>query len=267
MTFAYFEWSAEPDSVLDDREAWEQANPGMRFGRPSEEYIDTVERQTLADETFARERLGIFPEQELVQTIPAHDWRICLNKKTGADPGWMLDPVSFAVDVSNDRAWCSIAAAGACRDGGIAVEVIEHRPGTGWVAARLAQLEHDHHPKVIVLDPRSATGALLDPRNDPKAPPTIGGVKVRLSDTKDRIQADGGFFDAVVEHTVSHRADPVLDAAVAGASQRPVGDAWLWNRRGEAVISPLVAVCLARWGHLLPAEDEPTKGPSDFIVI
>jgi hypothetical protein len=42
----------------------------------------------------------------------------------------------------------------------------------------------------------------------------------------------------------------VLDAAIAGAAKRPLGDSWAWARRGLSVdISPLVAVSLARWGH------------------
>ena len=43
---------------------------------------------------------------------------------------------------------------------------------------------------------------------------------------------------------------PALDAAVAGAGKRPLGDSWAWARWGLSVdISPLVAVSLARWGH------------------
>jgi hypothetical protein len=42
-----------------------------------------------------------------------------------------------------------------------------------------------------------------------------------------------------------------LDAAVAGARRRPIGDAglWAWDRRDLSVfIAPLVAVTLARFG-------------------
>ena len=61
----------------------------------------------------------------------------------------------------------------------------------------------------------------------------------------------GLFFDAVVhEESVRHRAQPPLDAAVLGASQRPLGDAWTWGRRSPVPweFSPLVAVTLASWG-------------------
>ena len=49
---------------------------------------------------------------------------------------------------------------------------------------------------------------------------------------------------------VTSCAPPALDAAVAGAAKRSLGDSWAWARRGLSVdISPLVAVSLARWGH------------------
>ena len=42
-----------------------------------------------------------------------------------------------------------------------------------------------------------------------------------------------------------------LDAAVAGARRRPIGDAglWAWDRRdGSVFVAPLVAATLARFG-------------------
>jgi hypothetical protein len=60
-------------------------------------------------------------------------------------------------------------------------------------------------------------------------------------------------FDAVVAGDVAHAPDPDLDVAVAGASKRARGDAWVWDRRSSAVdVSPLSAVTLARWGAVGP---------------
>jgi hypothetical protein len=42
------------------------------------------------------------------------------------------------------------------------------------------------------------------------------------------------------------RPHPAFDAARAGATERPLGDAWAWGRRKSSVdISPLVAATLA----------------------
>ena len=44
--------------------------------------------------------------------------------------------------------------------------------------------------------------------------------------------ADGGFYDAVIEQRLRYIRRPALDAAVAGAAKRPLGDSWPWARRG-----------------------------------
>jgi hypothetical protein len=64
----------------------------------------------------------------------------------------------------------------------------------------------------------------------------------------DHARGCGLFVDRLTAGTVTHRAQAVLDDAIAGAARRPLGDAWLWSRRHSAVdISPLVAVTLAAW--------------------
>lgn len=65
--------------------------------------------------------------------------------------------------------------------------------------------------------------------------------------TSDVVQACGTFFDAATEGDLVHIGDPPLDASVAGADIRPVGDAWVWSRKtSSADIEPLNAVTLAR---------------------
>jgi hypothetical protein len=49
--------------------------------------------------------------------------------------------------------------------------------------------------------------------------------------------------------SLRHLGTPELDAAVAGAITRPLGDAWAWSRKSSSVdISPLVASTMALWG-------------------
>ena len=62
---------------------------------------------------------------------------------------------------------------------------------------------------------------------------------------------DSGLYDAVTDsRSLRYVPRPALDAAVAGAAKRPLGDGWAWARRRLSTdICPLVAVSLARWGH------------------
>jgi hypothetical protein len=73
-------------------------------------------------------------------------------------------------------------------------------------------------------------------------------VKTDTVSGREYAAACGGFYDAVVQGTVVHLDQPVLNAAVAGARKRILGDAWAWGRKGGTDVSPLVAATLARWG-------------------
>jgi hypothetical protein len=62
--------------------------------------------------------------------------------------------------------------------------------------------------------------------------------------------ACAGTLDRITDRTVRHRGQPELDAATAGAGRRPIGDGWVWARRGStADVAPLTAASLALWAH------------------
>jgi hypothetical protein len=73
-----------------------------------------------------------------------------------------------------------------------------------------------------------------------------------LTTAPDMGRACGSFLDDVNSGRLSHAADRQLDAAVAGARKRPIGDAGAfgWDRRCDAAVflAPLVACTLARFG-------------------
>jgi len=172
--------------------------------------------------------------------IAADDWQ-ALADPTSRHAG----RAAFALDVTPDRSWSSIAAAGRRHDGLLHVELIEHRPGTWWVAERLTELVERHNALAVVVDPGSAAGALLPAL-------AAAGVDVIKPTAREVAAAAGAFYDATKPDaaTIRHLGQPALDAAVAGAVQRPLADAWTWNRRGSTVvISPLVACSLVAWGY------------------
>ena len=92
-----------------------------------------------------------------------------------------------------------------------------------------------------------------------------GSILVVTSSVREAGQAARQLFDAVAERTLRYVPRPALDAAVAGARQRTLGDAWAWSRRAVSVdISPLVAVTLAAWGHATRAHTY-QREPSIYI--
>jgi hypothetical protein len=237
---------------------WIASNPALGY-RISEEAI-ARERNALPPESFLAERLSVWPEFSSKAVIDPHDWLSCRAAEqylTNRDPEWMGRPVCFAVEVDPGRMWASIAAAGPCIEGGTALDIVDHRPDVDWVLPRLVELVAKHSPKAVLIDQRSPAGSLIRSLE-------AEGVEVMKVDTAEVVRATGDFYDDVKARKVKHRMVAELDAAVAGAVKRPVGDAWLFDRKAGMVVTPLVAVTLARWGHL---EVEAPVAEFDFYTI
>jgi hypothetical protein len=253
----YAEWSTDGrlgEVDLDDPALLHGSNPGLAFGRPSEEFC-AVERAAMTDEEYARERLGIFPEHDGApqwEVVTEEQWEACfapVSKEDGAPP-WLADPPTFAVEFTVDRSAASIGAAGRHPNGGVAVDVIDRRGGVDWVEQRLKELWLRHDPKGLLIDPRSPAGTMI---RDLEAE----GVTVTEVSSTEYARACGSMFDAIVTGDVHHHHQDELDAAVAWAKKRNYGEMWVLDRRGPVDVTPWAVVTLARWGHLEIA-DPPT---------
>lgn len=243
---AYFEWSLDRDSPakVDERTAteaasWAQSNPGLGI-RIAAEHVAN-EQRSMDARTFAVERLGVgdWPatDGEGRQVIDL-DVFLALTDVESAP----LDPVRFACDVTPDRSAAAIAVAGQRSDGRRHIEVVEHKRGTGWVTARLAELVASHKSGPVILDAAGPAASLL---------PELAKLEVAVEpvSAKEHAQACGVLFDGVGQDTLRHLGTPELAAAIKGATRRPLGDAWAWSRKNSSVdISPLVACTLALWG-------------------
>jgi hypothetical protein len=245
-TVAYFEWSAVEGSDPADPATWWATMPALGHTVTEPTIAAEYERLDLAD--FCRAYLNWWPGE-----IPA-DWQVVDEAAwlALADPSSAaVDPVAFAADVTPDRSAAAIAVAGH-------VEVVDHRPGTGWVVGRLVELAARWSPCAIVVDDTGPAASLIPPLE-------AAELEVVRPTTRARAAADSGFYDAVVEGSLRYVPRPALDAAVAGAAKRALGDSWAWARRGLSVdICPLVAVSLARWGHATRAHKY-NRGPSIYF--
>lgn len=265
-SLAYFEWScdlhvdecpkdctAHDDAASD--EAVLKANPAVGFRLTLAKVRN--ERSTLSAGGYARERLGVgdYPAvtAETWQVIGEDAWRALADGDSQP-----ADPVCFAIDVTPDRTHASICVAGA-NGTAVHVEVVDNRPGTGWVVERAKDLHERWSPRCWVVDAGSPAGSLID---DLEAELGVEVVKPKV---REIAQATGQFYDAVAAGELVHLDQAPLATALAGARKRDLGEAWAWARRGEGVdISPLVAVTLARWG--LSAEVEEPEGPVEPLV-
>ncbi|WP_406056243.1 terminase [Streptomyces sp. NBC_01077] len=260
-SLAYFEWSVDAHraecgpgctdhSDPDDPAAWAVANPALGI-RITAEHVRNERLSMGGGGIFERERLGVgnYPADgaEAWQVIGEDAWRALADPKSTPPKG---GPLAFAIDATPERSHAAIVVAGPWR-GGTHVEVIEHRPGMGWIVERAKELHARHKPRCWVVDAGGPAGSLIQDLADEL------GVEVVQPKAREIAAATGQFYDAVAEQSISHLDQAPLAVALAGAQKRPLGDAWAWARRGVGVdISPLVAVTLARWGLGAEVEDE-----------
>ncbi|TAK32345.1 MAG: hypothetical protein EPO40_03180 [Myxococcaceae bacterium] len=253
-TIAGFDWSVDPDALKDPAfdplalEVVAQANPSLG-GLITMEYVRgefAAMTSTGSLQGFYRERLGIFDADpaEAKRVIPAAAWADRAGA-AGAPDG----PVAFGVAAAwPDAESAAIAVAG--RLGGeLVVQVIEHHAGTSWVLPRLRELV-DRHDAPVVIDPGGPAGHLVADIADEDLEPGQDEIEV-LTPTMRQVGYASKDLLAAVDGdlpSLRHFDQPELNAAVAGAARRTLGDLWTWQRRGDADISPLEAVTLAAWG-------------------
>ena len=237
-SLAYFEWSA-PDGVdLDDRAAWAAANPAL--GRRIAEMFVVAERAALPSEQFGRERLGLWADVRAgASTIDPTVWSVLADPQAprGEAP-------CFAVATAPDRSWCAIAVAWVRPDGAAHVMLADYRPTTTWVLPRINDLR-ERWGGAVVVD--TASRGMIP-----------GAIEMSGAD---QAQAHTSLADAALAGTVHHGNEPAMNLSVAQSRWKPVGDSYVFDRKGAADISPLVAAALARAGLGLAApsvyEDRP----------
>lgn len=247
----------DPDTV----ESWAKANPALGI-RISVEHV-ARERASMGEKGFLRERLGVgdWPSDQADQwgVIPEAKWRAL------ADPASeMVSRVAFAIHTAPDRSWTAISVAGRRADGLLHVEVVDYRPGTKWAIDRAVQLNKRWDPAALVVDAGGPAGSLI-------ADLEAVGLEVVKPTARDVGHGFGQVIDAVMpedgEPTLRYLPHPALDAAVAGAVTRRLGDAKAWDARAAGVdICALVAGTHALWGYLAhgQVEEAPPVEPYAF---
>lgn len=258
----YAEWCTTPDKA-GTRQGLIEANPGLGY-RVRERFVMNTERSALAESDWHRERFGIYDDQEggAWAVIDLDHWRACHDRGSGMRGfAGLIDPVVMAVDCAPDRAWSAIAAAGEVYaqpgdtqpiPGIIGVELVDFREGTTWLADRAIDLQDRWTPRGWVLDPRSHAGSISKQMTD-------AGCQVREIKMVEKVDAWGSLLDAVETHTIAHQDQPDLTAAAAGAISRRYAEAELWDRQAGTQLCPLVAACLAAWGHTVIEEQRPRQ--------
>lgn len=228
----WLEWSVKGEVDLDDRSLWAATNPalGTRLGWD----VVADERAAFDDETFGRERLGMWADGSASAVFGPGAWESC---RVGLPSGLVIG--GLAVAVSYDLSKAAIVAA-AVEGDRVHVKPLQHGPGTGWVAARAKELQVRHNVAVAV-DP-------FGPASDLIPELERAGVHLRQFKTAEVLDSCAAIFKRVQDRLLGHDDYSELNDAVKAATKRTVGDRWAWGRKqSSADISTLEAATLAAW--------------------
>lgn len=266
---AIFEWSAAPERSVWDRDGWCEANPSLGYGFLTERALAADIRNK--EERAARtENLCQFVEAVSEPPFPAGAWDAGIDPESEVADG---APVSFAIDISDDRKMSAIAACGQRADGTWHVEVVAYQSGIAWMESWLRDIADPLDPVPVAMQAKGAPVSSMVSVID-----AIDGIQAVEVAGADVAGWTGRFYDAVAAldpdeeqrsdaTPVHHRPQAALDMAANVAKTRLMGDsAWAFDRRRSLVdVSPLVA-CAFAFGHAtrVPEQTKPAKYESAY---
>ncbi len=231
-----FEWSAPDGAEADEPHALAAANPNLG-DRIQLETLQGAARRAIK---AGGEELATFRTEVLCQKIAMFDaaidevaWAACANPA----PISMKEHrnrVALCFDVSMAGDHATLVAAVEV-DGQIHVEVVQAWDGYGCISDAqrdLAATVRKVRPAVIGWYPKGpAAGITADMR--PGWEPRNTEIEEIHTDLTAVCM---GLKDAVVDRSVAHNDDPMLNRHVTLAQRLPRGDAWVFTRKGSSAV-------------------------------
>jgi hypothetical protein len=234
---AYFEWSCPDDMDPTDPAAWPLYHPA--YGRTIGADSMQAALDMLGADEFAR-AYGNRWVSMVARVIPLAAWRACQDENA---PMPTARRVALGFDVALDRSDAAIVAAWRDDAGTAHVEVADYRPGVAWLPERMGELTDHWAPLAVSYD---EAGPALDVADVL----TRGGAELAGLKGREYAAACSAYLAAIVDGRLKVRPHPAMDAAVAIAARRALGDAWAWGRRQSATsISALTAATVALWAY------------------
>lgn len=248
-------------SVVDvqDRAGWIAANPSLLAGRGQGMPFLEEQLRRLGPDAFAREHLCVWDplpsDRGPAAKLPTDKWADTL---TSRPPTVVSGELAMGYDVVDGWASVSIASGTLAQS---YVECIRHQSGAGWLPRELVELVRRWSPSSIGLDGGCGPAvAVLGEIREAFQAEGLNPELLRPLTSGEYKAACGSFFQSVCDGKLSRpRVEPdQLDVAGRHASERVLGDSFVWGRRTATVpLSPLVAATVAR--ALLPTSTTTTE--------
>lgn len=263
---AYFEWSAPADADPADPAVWRMCMPALGYTITEEAILAEYEKARDAGKLneFRRAYLNQWvPKQSESRTaVDATAW------EASADPASQItSQVAIGLSIAPDLSRSAIGVSGRREDGRGHLELVECRPGTGWLVARLVQMAERWNPCAVVLNP-SSVGASVEKdlvERGFKPRPEGGERRLQVVGGREWAQACVALARDTGDDRLRYLPAGALNDAVGDAVRRKLADSWAFAaREGGPDICPLEAVTLARHGFMTHGLAEP---PDPFFLL
>lgn len=258
---AYFEWSLPEDADIDDERLWWDHMPAL--GRTiSPEFVRAqLEKARQKPEEGGEDlwrrgygnqwvRIPLLGGETRLAKLPADRWMAMwpdgCRVTYGDTPVMNPREVVFGFDVAPGGEWSSIVAATGTQASPY-VELVAHAEQTGWLPRAIVERVAKWKPAAVGFDQGGPAGALADVVREALRDAGLDPGVLKPLTSQEYRAACGAFYLSVVEGRMRRgESDLPLDVAGADATDRRVGDAWVWDRRSATVpICPLVAATTA----------------------
>jgi hypothetical protein len=248
------EWSAPPDAMRSDPEAWAAANPALGHLISA----STVESESKTDDP------EVFETEVLCRRVASLRpwlapglWEACADPNV--DPPADGAPVVFALEAGPELRHATIAVAHRRDDGRTFIEAINgYQASDGEVlpraAVRLHELVERWNPAAVLVCDRSQAQAAA------RRVLEATDVPVLALNGADQVRAASAFHEAVVARQLVHTGDRMTGAHLGSLT----ADGVLRRRSPGNDVDAAVAVVLAAWGCV----NSPTRTPSqDWVAF
>jgi hypothetical protein len=166
-----------------------------------------------------------------------------------------VSEVALAVEVSETRGHTSLVTAGRVGHEDTLLELVDYLDGVAGAVGAVLGVRASRKVVSVTIDPHSGAATLIGPLE-------AAGVTVTQPSTSQATIAHGEFLDRQRGGHIKHVRNHILSTAMKHYTQRRLGEAEVWARRGAPVdVSSAVASALAVWA-LWNAETYP---PADVF--